>query len=110
MGIVDPLLTEHGTVIRCDRVILVTQEQAPIRVPNYAVLITQEESTADVLMVGLSSAELFGVRCDMVRLGPRYPLQPSLLGFPDILPGDKVGNPDCVVLLLWEECPSHRQQ
>ena len=61
-------------------------------------------------MVGLASAELFGVRYDLVRLGPSYPLQPTLLSFLDFLPGNKVGNPDNVILILREECPSHRQQ
>ena len=49
MGLVDPLLTKHGTNIHCGEVILAAQEEEPSHFPIYAVIITQEESTSDVL-------------------------------------------------------------
>ena len=70
--------------------------------PNYAAIITKEEEFSDLLMEGLASAKIFGVRCSPVRLGPRYPHhQFPLLNFLALCPGDEVQDPDDIVLLLW---------
>ena len=81
--------------------------------PQFSVPITQDEATSDLLMGGLATAEIFGVRCALVRLGLGYHHhQFPLLIFPELHPGDghEVHYPDNTVLLLQEECPSHRQQ
>ena len=108
MGLVHPIFID--VVIRLDKVMLTTQEEMPSRYANYAGLITQEEAALEMMTVGLASAELFGVRCDPVRLGSNYPVQPALLSFPNFQHGNEVGHPNNIVLLLWEECPSHRQE
>ena len=54
-------------------------------------------------MEGLADAEILGVYCSPVRIGPRYP-QPQfpLLGFPPIPPGRRVEEPDDLVMMLGE--------
>ena len=114
MAIMDPLFDEHGTIICCDGVIFATQVPTPEMLlscfPNYAVIITKEEAVPGLSMDGIASAEIFGVRCAPVRLGPRYPhRQVLLLSFPELCPSDEMHDPDDLVLLMWEEFPSHRQ-
>ena len=110
MAVMEPLFKEHDTTIRCDDVIFATQEQGASRFPDLAFLIAQEEATSDLLMEELAYAEIFGVRCAPVRLGPRYPhRQVLLLSFPELRPSDEMHDPDDLVLLMWEEFPPHRQ-
>ena len=64
MGLMDPLLID--AVIGPDDVFLATTEERPSGYPQFSVLVTLEESILDMLMVGLASAELFGVSSDPV--------------------------------------------
>ena len=114
MVIVNPLFDDRSFIIRSDEVIFATQVPTPEmslgRFPDYAIITTEEEAVLDVLVGGLAAAEIFGVKCSPVRIGPRYPHpQVSLLSFPVPRPDNEVCNPDDVVMILWEECPRHRQ-
>ena len=117
----DPVLDPLGIVIPFDDVIFATgvPDTDPNAVhpsgvlscfPEYVVLIASE-TTSDLLMEGLEGVEIFGVQCNPVRIGPRYP-QPQipLLGYPPIPSGRRVENPDDLVMMLWECCPPHRNQ
>ena len=62
-------------------------------------------------MEGLAGADIFGVYCNPVRIGPRYPqLQIPLLGYPPIPSSRWVENQDDLVVMLWECCPHHQHQ
>ena len=107
MGLVDSLLV--NAIIGLDDVFLATIKERSSSCPQFAVIVTLEESTLDLVVLGIAIIELFGVSCDPVRLGLNYPAQPALLSFPNIIPGTEVVNPDAVILLLREECPLYRQ-
>ena len=114
----DPLLDSLAIVIPFDEVILSTEFPDPdlgadlparvlSRFPEYVVLVASK-MTSDLLMEGLADAEIFGVDCNLVRIGPRYP-QPQihLLGYPPVPFGRRIENPDDLVMMLWECCPRH---
>ena len=115
-----PLLDRLGFVCPFDEVIFATRvpDMDPnavrptdvlSRFPEFVVLIATE-TTSDLLMEGLADAEIFGVNCNPVRIGPRYPQpQVPLLGFPPILSDHRLEDPDDLVMMLWECCPIHRQ-
>ena len=117
----DPLLDPLGIVIPFDEVISATkvpdsdQNAVPSarvlsRFPEYVVLIASE-TTLDLLMEGLARAEIFGVNCNPVRIGPRYPQpQIQLLGYPPVPFGCRSENQDDLVMMLRECCPRHRQE
>ena len=113
MALLDPLFDDYIFIIRCDEVIFATKVPAPgmplNQLPNYVVIMTEEEVFLDVVMEGLANAEIFGVRCSPVKIGARYPFpQLPLLSFPALHPDDEMRNPDDMVIILWEECPRHK--
>ena len=62
-------------------------------------------------MEWLVSAEIFGVNCNPVRIGPRYPQpQIQLLRYPPIPFGCRIENPDDLVMMLRECCPLCQHQ
>jgi len=116
----DPLLDSLAISIPFDRVIFATEMPDPdgvnrrdrvvSRFPSYVVLVATE-TTSDLLMEGLADAEIFGVNCNPMRMGPRYPQpQVGLLGYPPVPVGRRVENPDDLVMMLRECCPRVRQE
>ena len=75
--LVDPLLDD--VVIRLDNVILAITRERSGCYPNFVLLTTLEETTANMVTVGLASVRLFGVIYDPVRLGPGFPARLSTL-------------------------------
>ena len=77
--------------------------------PEFVVCITASETTSNLVMEGLTVAEITGVYCNPVKIGPRYP-QPQfpLLGSPPTPPGHQAEDPDDLVMMLQECCPMHR--
>jgi len=82
VGAMDPLLDPLASDIPFDEVIFATGLPDPSRIgdrpthslrrfPEYVVLIASEV-ISDLLMEGLAEAEIFGVNCNPVRIGPRY--------------------------------------
>ena len=117
----DPLLDPLATAIPFDDVTFATGLLDPAQVadrPTHVlrrfpecVVLVASETTSDLLMEGLAEAEIFGVNCNPVRIGPRY-TQPQirLLGYPPIPFGHRVENPDDLVMMLRECCPLHCQE
>ena len=120
MAVMDTLLNLLGITCPFDEVIFATRVTSTdpnavhptgvlSRFPKFVVLIVTE-TTSDLLMEGLAEAKSFGVYCNPTRIGPRYPqLQIPLLGFPPILSGRRVEDPDDLVMMLQECCHLHRQ-
>ena len=117
----DPLLDPLGIVIPFDDVIFVMEVPGsdPNAVhpagmlshfPKYVILIASE-TTSDLLMEVLAGDEIFGVDCNPVRIGPRYP-QPQipLLRYLSIPSSRWVENLDDLVMMLWKCYPPHRHQ
>ena len=116
----DPLLDYMDPILPFDQVIFATEAPNPdgegrherelSRFPRYVVLISSE-ATSDLLMEGLSNAEIFGVNCNPVRIGPRYsPPQVPLLGYPPVPVGRQIENPDDMIMNLRECCPPRRHE
>ena len=118
----DPLLDPFCVVCRFDEVFFARRvpDADPNAVhpsgvlscfPEFVVLITVAETTSDLMIEGLAEADIFGVYCNPVRIGLRYP-QPQfpLLSFPLIPSGCRVEDMNDLVMMLWECCPLHRQQ
>ena len=108
LGPDEPLLV--NTAIGLDNLFLATVEERPSIHPQFAVLVTVEESTFDLLVRGLVAAELYSVQCDTVRLGPNHLDQPTPMHIPNRFPAAKHANPDAVIQILREECSWYKQE
>ena len=108
LGPVEPLLV--NTAIGLDNLFLATVEERPSIHPQFAVLVTVEESTFDLLVRELVAAELYSVQCDTVRLGPNHLDQPTPMHIPNRFPAAKHANPDAVIQILREECSWYKQE
>ena len=108
----DPLLDSLAVTLPFDQVIFATEVPNPDGLdrqdrelscfPKYVVLIALE-TTSDLLMDGLADAEIFGVNCNPMRIGPRYPQpQVRLLGYPPVPVGRRIESPDDLVMNLME--------
>ena len=105
LALVNPFF--DNPIIGLDDLFLATTEERPSIHLQYAVLITIQESTFDMLVRGLATAELFNVHLDPVRLGPD---QSTLVRIPDGTLAVEHTNPDTVIQTLREECSLHKQE